>query len=126
MRTVPADLTGETQPRLLPALLESASVLLTNDSGPMHVAAAVGTPVVAIFGPTSPTRTGPYGKGHRVLANQIPCSPCFSRTCRNSIQLECLTSITPEKAIEAVRDQLKVKAEVEAQRRQGQRLFAQP
>ena len=126
MRTVPADLTGETQPGLLPALLESASVLLTNDSGPMHVAAAVGTPVVAIFGPTSPARTGPYGKGHRVLANQIPCSPCFSRTCRNRVQLECLTGITPEKAIEAVRDQLKVKAEVEAQRSQTQRLFAQP
>lgn len=117
MRTVPVDLTGETTPGLLPALLESASVLLTNDSGPMHIAAAVGTPVVAIFGPTSPTRTGPYGKGHRVLATQIPCSPCFSRTCRNRIQLECLTSITPDEAIGAVRDQLKVKAEVEVQRR---------
>ncbi len=126
MRTVSVDLTGETTPNLLPALLESASVLLTNDSGPMHVAAAVGTPVVAMFGPTSPTRTGPYGKGHRVLANQIPCSPCFSRTCRNRVQLECLTSITPDKVIEAVRDQLKVKAEVEAQCREGQKLLAQP
>ena len=106
MHTVPVDLTGKTTPGLLPALLESASVLLTNDSGPMHVAAAVGTPVVAIFGPTSPMRTGPYGKGHRVLTTSIPCSPCFSRTCRNKVQLECLTSIAPDKAIEAVRDQL--------------------
>jgi len=104
-------------------------VLLANDYGPMHVAAAVGTPVVAISGPTSPARTGPYGKGHRVLANQIPCSPCFSRTCRNSIQLECLTSITAEEAIEAVRDQLKkvkVKAKVEAQARSPLKIFTQP
>jgi len=106
MRTVPVDLTGETTPGLLPALLESASVLLTNDSGPMHVAAAVGTPVVAIFGPTSPARTGPYGKGHRVVSTKIPCSPCFSRVCRNAVHLECLTAITPDQVLEAVREQL--------------------
>ena len=85
MRTVPMDLTGATAPGLLPALLESAALLLTNDSGPMHVAAAMGTPVVALFGPTSPTRTGPYANGHRVLRSGVPCSPCFSRTCRNTV-----------------------------------------
>ena len=126
MRTVPMDLTGATAPGLLPALLESAVLLLTNDSGPMHVAAAVGTPVVAFFGPTSPLRTGPYSNEHRVLTSGVPCSPCFSRTCRNEVPLECLWSISPDKAVEAVCAQLKVKAEVAAQGRQGHKLFAQP
>lgn len=106
MRTTPVDLTGETPPGLLPSLLKSAQLLLTNDSGPMHIAAAVGTPVVALFGPTSPLRTGPYGHNNRVLMNKLPCSPCFSRTCRNAVQLECLESISPETVLEAVRERL--------------------
>ena len=100
------DVTGLTPLGLLPALLQSASVLLTNDSGPMHVAAAVGTPVVALFGPTSPVRTGPYGAQHRVLTHQLPCSPCFSRRCTNAIERECLTGITPAQAVEAVLSRL--------------------
>jgi heptosyltransferase I len=100
------DATGLTPLGLLPALLQSASLLLTNDSGPMHVAAAVGTPVIALFGPTSAARTGPYGKNHRVLARQLPCSPCFSRHCRNPVERECLTGIAPAEVVEAVRGQL--------------------
>ena len=107
MQTTPIDLTGQTSPELLPALLASASLLLTNDSGPMHIAAAMGTPVVALFGPTSSTRTGPYGSGHRVFRSGVPCSPCFSRTCRNPVPLECLTTIHPNIVVDAVREQLK-------------------
>ena len=106
MKTTPVDVTGLTPLGLLPALLQSASVLVTNDSGPMHVAAAAGTPVVALFGPTSPMRTGPYGKHHRVLTHQLPCSPCFSRTCRNQVERECLTAIEPARVVEAVKAQL--------------------
>jgi lipopolysaccharide heptosyltransferase I len=106
-----ADLTGQTPLGLLPALLQSASVLLTNDSGPMHVAAAVGTPVVALFGPTSEVRTGPYGEPHLVLTHRIPCSPCFSRRCANAIERECLTGIAPAQAVEAVRAMLAVRAQ---------------
>jgi heptosyltransferase I len=106
MQTTPIDLTGRTSPELLPALLASASLLLTNDSGPMHIAAAMGTPVVALFGPTSPTRTGPYGSGHRVFTSGVPCSPCFSRTCKNAVQLECLTTIHPKTVVDAMREQL--------------------
>ncbi|MEQ1793347.1 MAG: glycosyltransferase family 9 protein, partial [Nitrospira sp.] len=74
MATCPVvDLTGETPIGLLPALLSKACTLITNDSGPMHVAAAVGTPVVSIFGPTSAVRTGPYGAGHTVLTHDISC-----------------------------------------------------
>ena len=106
MRLSPVNLTGTTMPAVLPALLRSTALLLTNDSGPMHIAAAVKTPVVALFGPTSPRRTGPYGSEHRVLRRELPCSPCFKRTCRNSIHLECLKTIDPDTVMEAVRGQL--------------------
>jgi ADP-heptose:LPS heptosyltransferase len=107
MSTSAVDLTGKTGLRLLPALLSSASVFVTNDSGPMHVAAAVGTPVVAMFGPTSPVRTGPYGEGHAVLARaDVPCRPCFNRHCRNAISLECLTRVSPVEVLDAVHRRL--------------------
>ena len=105
MKTPPIDLAGATAVGLLPALLSRASMLITNDSGPMHVAAAVGIPVVALFGPTSAARTGPYGAGHDVLTAKIPCSPCFSRTCHNALPLECLQTVSPELVLQAVRAQ---------------------
>lgn len=104
------DLTGETSIGLLPALLSKACVLITNDSGPMHVAAAVGRPVVSIFGPTSAVRTGPYGAGHTVLTHDLPCRPCFSRVCRNAVPMECLESITPEQVVAAVVSQQSCRA----------------
>jgi len=109
MTTPPGDVTGLTPLGLLPALLQSAAVLVTNDSGPMHIAAAVGTSVVALFGPTSPVRTGPYGTTHRVLTQPVPCAPCLSRTCRNAVEQECLTSIEPVRVVEAVKAQLAVR-----------------
>jgi lipopolysaccharide heptosyltransferase II len=126
MRTVPVDLTGEVALGPLPALLQSASMLVTNDSGPMHIAAAMGTPVVALFGPTSPVLNGPYGKGHRVLRSGVPCSPCYSRRCRNQTHLECLVSISPDQVLEAVRAQLKAQAKVEVQGRQRRTVLAEP
>ena len=96
MRTQPIDLVGKTTLKELISLLRRVRVLITNDSGPMHLAAALGTPVVAMFGPTDPIRTGPYGAGHEVLRAGIPCSPCFSRRCVNANPMECLTTIAPE------------------------------
>ena len=81
----------------------SSTLLIANDSGPMHVAAAAGTPVVALFGPTSAARTGPYGVGHEVLTGKVPCSPCFSRTCHNTLPLECLRLVSPEQVLAAAR-----------------------
>ncbi len=101
MQTRPIDLVGRTTVKELIALLRRLRVLVTNDSGPMHLAAALGVPVVALFGPTDPGRTGPYGAGHTVLRSGIPCSPCFSRTCRNTKLMECLTTIRPEQVIDA-------------------------
>ncbi len=108
MKTPAINLAGATSVRLLPALLSRASLLITNDSGPMHIAAAAGTPVVALFGPTSEVRTGPYGVDHRVLATGIFCRPCLSRTCENPVQLECLIRITPELVFAVAQDQLAV------------------
>ena len=85
------------------ALLKLCRVLLTNDSGPMHVAAALGTPVVVPFGSTSPELTGPGLPGdprHRLLKSDAPCSPCFLREC--PIDFRCMNGIAVERVVEAV------------------------
>ncbi|OQW32042.1 MAG: hypothetical protein A4E20_02660 [Nitrospira sp. SG-bin2] len=97
------DLTGAVPIGSLPALLSKAAAMITNDSGPMHIAAALGVPVAAIFGPTSAIRTGPYGTGHRVLTGSVSCRPCFSRVCYNSVPLECLQLVQPGQVFDAVR-----------------------
>ena len=99
----PAKLAGKTSLRELMALLKLCRVLLTNDSGPMHVAAALGTPVVVPFGSTSPEMTGPGLPGvlqHRLLKANAPCSPCFLREC--PIDFRCMTEITAKSARDAV------------------------
>ena len=70
-------------------------LVIANDSGLMHMAAAAGVPVLAVFGATDPRRTGPYGRGHEVLQAELACCPCLQRVCRLST-LECLERITPE------------------------------
>jgi len=75
------DATGRTSLQQLTALLESALFAVTNDSGPMHLAVAAGTPVVALFGPTDPARVGPYGPGHEVVRVPVECAPCSKRDC---------------------------------------------
>ncbi|ALA59918.1 glycosyltransferase family 9 protein [Nitrospira moscoviensis] len=97
------DVAGAVPLGYLPAFLSKAAAMITNDSGPMHIAAAVGTPVVALFGPTSVRRTGPYGDQHTVLTHEISCRPCFSRICRNGEPLACLTQITPARVVDAVK-----------------------
>ncbi len=107
MHGAPIDLAGKTTLKELIALLRRVRVFITNDSGPMHLAAAVGTPVIALFGPTDPARTGPYGDGHTILRSGVPCSPCFSRRCANAVKLECLTTIGPQAVIESAAKLLK-------------------
>jgi lipopolysaccharide heptosyltransferase I len=71
-------------------------LIITNDTGPMHVAAALGRPVVALFGPTDPLSTGPYGQLGNVLQNtSLPCVPCMNQNCFYREPLACLHSITP-------------------------------
>lgn len=97
------NLAGKTTLRELCVLLKLCRVVLTNDSGPMHVAAAVGTPVVVPFGSTSPELTGPGLPGdtrHKILSANAPCSPCFLRVC--PIDFRCMTGISVERVVEAV------------------------
>ena len=85
--------------------LKEMDLLISNDSGPVHVAAAVGTPALVVFGPTDPRRTGPYGERHRVVATKLPCQPCFSRTCRRD-DLACLSGVTPERVAQIALEML--------------------
>lgn len=85
------NLIGKTDLRQLGALIERMSLYLTCDSGPMHIAAAVNTPTIALFGPTSPVRHSPYGDGHVVIQKQIECNPCYERTCHRNY--ECMKAI---------------------------------
>ena len=94
------DLTGRTTLRDLACLYERAILVVTTDSGPMHVSAAVGTPTVALFGPTDPARTGPYGMGHTIVRAGLSCSPCFLKRCDTR---QCMKDITVEEVLQAVR-----------------------
>lgn len=97
------NLKGKTSLRELACLYRRAALVVTTDSGPMHIAAAVGTPTVALFGPTDPARTGPFGAGHLVIRSNVPCSPCFLKHCAGR---ECMMEITVEDVFEAVKQQL--------------------
>ena len=76
------NLTGRTSLKVLAEVFRNADLVVCPDTGPMHLAAAVGTPVVALFGPTAPWRTGPFGEGHVVLRTGADCSPCFRKPAR--------------------------------------------
>jgi heptosyltransferase I len=104
MRNPAANLGAETTLRDLAYLCQRSSLLITTDSGPMHIAAAMGTPVIALFGPTDPSRTGPYGKGHTVLRKDLPCSPCFLKKCDLT---QCMHDITVEEVFRTVKEKLK-------------------
>jgi lipopolysaccharide heptosyltransferase I len=95
---------GATSLRELAYLYKHAALLVAVDSGPMHLAAALGTPVVALFGPTAPWRTGPYGSGHAILWAGLDCSPCFKRECQSG---ECMAAISVDEVMRAVLDQLR-------------------
>jgi lipopolysaccharide heptosyltransferase I len=90
------NLCGETTLLEMIEWLRVCSLMITNDTGPMHAAVALGVPVVALFGPTDPRSTGPYGQLENVLRIDLPCSPCFKSYCRWKNPMECLTSISPE------------------------------
>lgn len=87
---------GKTTLKSLAALLIKADCMITNDSGPMHLAVAVGLPVIALFGPSNPLRTGPFGwqngnRKNRVLSSQLLCAPCYKRKC---IDMSCMRQIS--------------------------------
>lgn len=97
------DFCGKTNLRELAYLYGLSSVMITTDTGPMHIGAAVNARVVALFGPTAPWRTGPFGDGHLVIRKDLSCSPCFKRRCDNR---RCMLGITADEVFEAVRKQV--------------------
>jgi len=101
------DKTGQTT---LPEMVEwirASEVVVTNDTGPMHVAAALGKPVVALFGPTDPRRTGPYqARGTVLQSSAMECVPCLSRTCTAEYDRDCLRNIKVEEVAAEVRQVL--------------------
>jgi heptosyltransferase-1 len=100
MRHGAVNLAGRTSLIELAALYREMACLVSTDTGPMHIAAAVNTPVVALFGPTAQWRTGPYGRGHRIVFSEQPCRPCFKRTCDT---LYCMRAIGVDRVAEQVR-----------------------
>jgi len=93
MKAPAANLAGWTTLKMLAALYQRSALLVTTDTGPMHLAAAIGTPVVALFGPTAPWRTGPFGDGHQVVRTAPECSPCFKRQC-DEHRCRCMSDIS--------------------------------
>lgn len=93
-------LAAKTSLRGLGAVIKGAQFLVTCDSGPMHLAAALNVPVFSIFGPTSPLRTGPYGNIHTIVRLDLACSPCFTR--KPCLDWRCIRDITPEMVLKAI------------------------
>lgn len=98
------NLIGKTTLDQLVIELRRCRLLLTNDTGTMHLAALLGVPVVALFGSTEPRLTGPIGSGHRVIRHQVECSPCFLRKC--PIDFRCMQAISVAEVAAAVVAQL--------------------
>ncbi len=105
----PLSLAGRLSLKQLVAVLREVDLMITVDSGPMHMAAAVGTPVVALFGPTDPLRTGPLGAG-TTLRRELPCSPCLQRHCQIADTHRCMRDLGVGEVLEAARSLLRSRA----------------
>ncbi|OAG27332.1 lipopolysaccharide heptosyltransferase I [Thermodesulfatator autotrophicus] len=92
-------LCGKTDLKELASVLKGARLVISVDTGPLHLAAASGPPVIALFGPTAPWRTGPFGEKHVILRGEIACSPCFQKECSDR---RCMKNLTPERVLEFV------------------------
>ena len=101
------DLTGQTSLLEMTEWLRLSELVITNDTGPMHIAAALRKPIVALFGPTDPSATGPYGQQKQVLRSKgLPCIPCMKSECGYQEPLACLRAITPAAVCERARKTL--------------------
>lgn len=95
------NMAGKTTLRQLACILSKSDLMISMDSGPMHLACAIGIPVVALFGPTAPWRTGPFGEDNTVIRKTIPCSPCFQRKKCPEGHHRCMEDISVEDVFEA-------------------------
>jgi heptosyltransferase-1 len=98
------DLSGKTTPAELAALIRCAEICVTNDSGVMHLAASLGTPMVSVFGPTNPVRIGPYQRPESVVRLDLPCSPCnYRRLSQCPFDHACMKQLTSAMVVERAR-----------------------
>ncbi len=101
------NLVGKTNIMQLGALLERCEICLTCDSGPMHIAAAVKTPTVALFGPTDPKRHQPYGLDHTIIEKSVYCRPCYKHACfRKDFPQQCMQEITTDEVVKTLTSRL--------------------
>lgn len=110
------DLAGQLSLRQLAAVLEQCDVLLCNDSGPMHLSAAVGTPTVAMFTCTSPRRAAPAGDGHRCLETKVACRGSYLRQCD---RLDCMRDLTPAAVVPVLIERLRRSMDMPSDRRRA-------
>ena len=106
LQTSPVNLAGRLDLKALGALIAQARLFIGVDSAPMHLAAAVGTPTVVLFGPSGPYNWRPWGEGHIVLTKDFDCQPCGRDGCDGTKISRCLTAITPAEVLAAVDRQL--------------------
>ncbi|MGC8604694.1 MAG: glycosyltransferase family 9 protein, partial [Desulfomonilaceae bacterium] len=100
MNNIPVIAAGRLSPIGAAALIKASSIYVGVDSGPMHIAALLGRPVVALFGPTDPAKVGPYGHGHVVVrVEQLPCLGCRKSTCKDK---RCLNEISADRVFEEI------------------------
>ncbi len=101
------DICDRTRLSVTAAIMRHAAICVTNDSGPMHMAASLGLPLVSAFGPTSPVRTGPYGRPDSVVRLDLPCSPCYLRVLRRCpYGHRCMTGLTAAMMIDRIEREL--------------------
>jgi heptosyltransferase-2 len=106
MQSRPVVLSGRTSIRELMTVIKRCRLFLTNDTGPMHIAAAFDVPVIAVFGPTDWRTTAPFGHDHQIVRRPVECSPCLLREC--PIDHRCMTGVTVEEVYQAAAKQLKM------------------
>jgi len=121
MQVKPIQLSGRTTMRELMAVIKRCDLFLTNDTGPMHLAASFGVPVVALFGPTDSRTTSPFGSGHTIVRHPVECAPCLLREC--PIDHRCMTRISVDEVYEAAVKQLVVKFESRKSKSHGLMTF---
>jgi heptosyltransferase-2 len=107
MKNAPLNLIGCTSVRQMMAVLSLCRLMVTNDSGPMHVAAAFGVPIVAVFGPTDHTTTSPLAETCRIVRHEVDCAPCLLRQCPTDHR--CMEAVTVGDVLNAARALLEAK-----------------
>lgn len=96
------NLAGKTSLPETGSWMQEMDLLVSNDSGPVHLAAALGVPALVVFGPTDPRRTGPFGAAHRVVNTRIPCQPCLSRSCKFET-VRCMEGVSVDAVVQEAR-----------------------